>query len=387
MTHFTGMRKETAALIRIAAWRPAAGLFGVAALAGLCGCAGQQAAGPAMPAVPVVVAQAVKKSVPVEIRAIGNVEAYSNVSIKAQVTGLVTAVHFREGQGVHKGDVLFEIDRRPFEVALQQAEADYARDKAKAQNAHIQAERYAKLFEQGVAPREQYDTARADADSLEATVRSDEAAIQKAKLNLEYCTITSPIEGRTGSVLVYPGNLTKANDVPILVVINQLIPIYVNFAVPEQYLADVKKYMAAGTLHVTAQIPNQPGASEQGALTFIDNSVDNTTGTIHMKATFHNSERKLWPGQFVTIVLTLTSEPNVIVVPSAAINVSQNGQYVYIVKPDNTAESRAVVTGRTVGGETVVNSGLQPGETVVIDGQLRLVSGARVSFKSGDAPR
>jgi multidrug efflux system membrane fusion protein len=340
-----------------------------------------------MPTVPVVVAQAVKKSVPVEIRAIGNVEAYSTVSIKAQVTGVVTAVHFHQGQDVRKGDILFEIDRRPFEVALLQAEADHARDKAKAQNARIQAERYGKLFDQGVAPREQYDSARADADSQEATVRADEAAIQNAKLNLEYCTITSPIDGRTGSVLVYPGNLTKANDVPVLVVINQLIPIYVNFAVPEQYLADVKKYMAAGSLRVTAQVPDQPGVSERGALSFIDNTVDNTTGTIHMKATFQNTQRKLWPGQYGTVVLTLTSEPNVTVVPASAINVGQNGQFVYVIKPDNTADSRAVTTGRTIGGETVVTSGLQPGETVVIDGQLRLVSGARVSVKSGEAQK
>jgi multidrug efflux system membrane fusion protein len=355
-----------------------------ASVVGLGGCGKEQAAAPAMPTVPVVAAQAERKTVPVEIRAIGNVEAYSNVSIKAQVTGLVTAVHFHEGQDVHRGDVLFEIDKRPFEVALQQAEADYARDTAKAQNTRMQAGRYAKLYEQGVAAREQYDSILADANSQEASVRSDQAAIDNAKLNLEYCTIKSPIDGRTGSVLVYPGNLTKANDVPILVVINQLVPIYVNFAVPEQYLADVKRYMAAGSLRVMGQIPDQPGASEQGALTFIDNSVDNTTGTIHMKATFPNTQRKLWPGQFVTIVLTLTSEPNVIVVPSSAINVSQNGQFVYVVNSDNTAESRTVVTGRTIGGETVITSGLQPGETVVTDGQLRLVSGARVSLKAGN---
>ena len=340
-----------------------------------------------MPPVPVVVAQAVQKTVPVEIRAIGNVEAYSNVSIKAQVTGLVTAVHFHEGQDVQKGAVLFDIDKRPFEGALEVAEAELARDKAKAQNARIQADRYAKLFEQGVASRDQYDSTRADADSQEASVRSDQAIINNAKLNLEYCTITSPIDGRTGSVLVYPGNLTKANDVPVLVVINQLIPIYVNFAVPEQYLAEVKKYMAAGSLHVSAQVPDQPGASEQGTLSFIDNSVDNTTGTIHMKATFRNTQRKLWPGQFVTIVLTLTSERNVTVIPASAINVSQNGQYVYVIKPDNTAESRPVASGRTIGGETVITSGLRAGETVVTDGQLRLVAGARVSFKTGNAQR
>jgi multidrug efflux system membrane fusion protein len=357
----------------------------VVIVAGLIGCAKPQAAAPASPPVPVVVGKVVQKSMPIEVRAVGNVEAYSNVSLKAQVTGIVKSVHFREGQDVRKGELLFEIDKRPFEVALQQAEAALERDKAKAQNARLQAGRYAQLFEQGIVPRDQYDTIRAEADSQEAALRADIATIDNAKLNLQYCEIPSPIDGRTGSVLVYPGNLVKANDVPILVVINQVTPIYVNFAVPEQHLPVVKQYMAAGQLRVAAQVTDEPGAVETGSLTFIDNTVDTSTGTIRMKGTFANERRKLWPGQFVTVVMRLTSEPNAVVVPAPAINVGQNGQFVYVVGTDNTAQSRAVTTGRTVGNETIATSGVQPGETVVVDGQLRLSPGAKVEIKNPQA--
>ncbi len=350
--------------------------------AGVAGCEKPQAAAPAPPPVPVVVGKAVQKSMPVEVRAFGNVEAYSNVSLKAQVTGIVKSVHFHEGQDARKGQLLFEIDKRPFEVALQQAEAAFERDKAKAQNARLQAGRYTQLFEQGIVARDQYDTIRAEADSQEALLRGDKATIDNAKLNLQYCEITSPIDGRTGSVLVYPGNLVKANDVPILVVINQVTPIYVNFAVPQQDLPAVKQYMTAGQLRVAAQVADEPGTSETGKLTFIDNTVDNTTSTIHMKATFGNERRKLWPGQFVNVVMRLTSEANALVAPAPAINVGQNGKFVYVVGTDNTAQLRPVTTGRTVGNETIVTSGLQPGETVVIDGQLRLAPGARVEFKN-----
>lgn len=354
----------------------------VSIAAGIAGCAKPQAAAPASAPVPVVVGKVVQKSMPVEVRAVGNVEAYSNVSLKAQVTGIVKTVHFREGQDVRKGQLLFEIDKRPFEVALQQAEAALERDKAKAQNARLQAGRYAQLFEQGIVPRDQYETIRAEADSQEAALRADKATIDNAKLNLKYCEITSPTDGRTGSVLVYPGNLVKANDLPILVVINQLSPIYVNFAVPQQNLPAVKQYMGAGQLRVTAQISEEPPTFDTGKLTFIDNTVDASTGTIHMKATFSNERRKLWPGQFVTVVMRLTSEANSVVAPAPAIGVGQSGQYVYVVGTDNTAQSRPVTTGRTVGNETIVTSGLQPGETVVVDGQLRLSPGAKVEIKS-----
>ncbi len=334
-------------------------------------------------AVPVTVATVVQKTVPIQVRAIGNVEAYSTVSIKAQISGELTAVHFREGEDVHKGQLLFTIDPRPFQAALQQAQANLARDKANAENARVQAARYAKLFEERVAAREQYDQMRTSADALDAAVRADEAAVEKAKLDLQYCTIYSPIDGRTGSLMVHPGNLTKANDVPILLVINQLNPIYVDFSLAQQYLADVKKYMAEGKLKVEAMLSGDAQHPELGKVSFVDNAVDTSTGTIRLKATFANQQRRLWPGQFVDVVLTLTERPNAIVVPAQALQAGQNGQYVFVVKADHTVESRPVAAGSTVRGETVVEKGLQPGETVVTDGQIRLVPGSKVEVKVG----
>ena len=359
------------------------------------GCSKPQAAPATAAAVPVRVATVVQKTVPVQVTAIGNVEAYSTVAIKVLVAGELTAVHFREGQDVHKGDLLFEIYRPPFEVALQEAEANLARDKARAENARIQAQRYANLFKEGVASSQQNDQAVAEADANDAAVRADAAEVLKAKLNLQYCFVRSPLDGRTGSLLVHQGNLIKANENPPLVVINQLNPIYVNFALPEQYLAEVKKFMAGGKLRVEAFIPEGLGGSaagaaktqiprtEQGELSFVDNAVDNTTGTIRMKATFANQQRRLWPGQFVNVVLTLAKQPNTIVIPAQALQTGQAGTYVYVVKPDGTAESRVVVPGRTVRGETMVEKGLKPGEIVVTDGQLRLVPGSKVIVKGG----
>lgn len=360
--------------------RPAGPVWFIAVVL-LGGCAKQQAAAPAAPAVPVVVAKVEQKDVPIELRAIGNVEALASVSLKSQVTGPVVAMHFREGQDVRQGDLLFEIDRRPFEVALQQAQADVARDRAKAENARVDAERYLKLFEQGVSPKQQYEALRANADALDAAVLADKAAIESAKLNLLYCSIRSPIDGRTGNILVKPGNLVKANDVPILVTINQITPIYVNFAIPEQSLADVKRYNTKRALRVKALVPGEAGVTEEGHLTFVDNTVDSATGTIRLKASFANHTRRLWPGQFVTVVLTLSTQPNALVVPSQAVNTGQSGSFVFVVKSDNTAELRGVKPGRTVGSETIVDSGLRPGETVVTDGQLRLLNGSKVMVK------
>lgn len=334
-------------------------------------------------AVPVLTATVVEKTVPVQVRAIGTVEAYSTVSIKAQVTGQVTALHFKEGQDVKKGDPLFTIDPRSFEADLKQAEANLARDMAQAADAEVQAQRGAKLVEQGIIAKELSDRLRATADALEAAVRADRAAVENAKLQLSYCTIDSPLNGRTGSLMVHPGNLVKANDVPVLVVINQIQPIYANVSLPEHYLGEIKKYMATGRLKVVAFLPADPKNPEQGVLTFVDNTVDRATGTIRVKATFANRARRLWPGQFVDTVLTLTEQLNAIVVPSQAIQTGQAGTYVFIVKSDLTAESRPVVTGRPLDGETVVEKGLEPGEKVVTDGQLRLVPGAKVELKSG----
>ncbi len=345
------------------------------------GCSKPQAAPATPPAVPVSVATVTQKAVPVQARAIGNVEAYTTVAVKAQISGQLTAVHFRAGEDVRKGQLLFTIDRRPFEVAVQQAIANLARDKAQAENARIQAQRYARLLAEGVVSSQQNDQARAEADALDAVIRADQAAVEKAKLDLEYCSIASPMDGRTGGLLIHRGNLVKANENPPLVVINQINPIYVRFALAEQYLAETKKSMAAGKLKVEAILPDNPNRPEEGTLSFIDNAVDTATGTILLKASFGNQQRRLWPGQFVNVVLTLATEPNAVVVPTQAIQTGQSGQYVFVVKSDNTVESRPVVPGRAVEGETIIQKGLQPGETVVTDGQFRLIPGSRVQAK------
>ena len=331
-------------------------------------------------AVPVVVAAVVQKTVPVEIRAIGNVEAYSAVSAKPQVAGEVEQAYFKEGQDVKKGDLLFTLDSRPYQAVLHQLEANLARDQAQLENARAQAERYTRLFQEGIVSKEQYDSFRTNADALAAALLADKAAIEGARIDLDYCSLRSPMDGRTGSLLVHPGNIVKADET-ILVVINQITPIYVSFSVPEQNLAEIKQRLAAGSLPVEALIPDSELHRVPGTLTFVDNTVDNTTGTIRLKGTYANAERRLWPGQFVNVVLKLTSRPNAIVVPSQAVQTGQSGQYVFVVKPDLTAESRPVMAGSTVAGETVIEKGLQPGETVVTDGQLRLAPGAKVELK------
>jgi membrane fusion protein, multidrug efflux system len=345
------------------------------------GCAKKAALPPAAPVVPVSVAQVLKKAVPIELRAIGNVEAYSTVSIKAQVSAELMEVHFREGQDVKKGDLLFTLDKRPFQAALQQAQANLARDRAQAQIAEVQAQRYAKLFQAGVVAKEQFDQLKASEEAAQAVVKADEASVEYDKLQLQYCSIYSPVDGRTGALMVHVGNLVKANDVPILIVINQIQPIYVDFSIPEQYLAEVKRYMASGKLSVEADLAGNP-APEMGVLSFVDNNVDQTTGTIKLKGTYTNSQRRLWPGQFVNTVLRLAEQENAVVVPSQAVQTGQDGNFVFVVKANQTAESRKVVVGREQGAETVIAQGLVPGETVVTDGQLRLVDGSKVQVKA-----
>jgi len=330
--------------------------------------------------VPVTAAKVAQQTVSVEVNVIGNVEAYSTVTVKSQVEGILERVNFREGQDVRKGELLFAIDPRPFQVALQQAEANLARDAAQAQNAKAQEGRYSQLYDQGIVSKDQFDQFHTNADALDAAVRGDRAAVDNAKINLGYCTIFSPIDGRTGSLMVHEGNLVKAND-SNLVVINQLTPIYVNFSVPEQYLAEIKRYMATASLRVTVHIPSQEQNPLVGVLTFIDNAVDTSTGTIHLKGSFENRDRRLWPGQFVNVSLRLTDQPNAIVVPSQAVQTGQQGQYVYVVKPDLTAEFRPVQVIRVTQGDAVIGRGVQPGETIVTDGQLRLYPGAHVEIK------
>jgi multidrug efflux system membrane fusion protein len=355
-------------------------------LAWTLGCASQATAPSARtgPVVPVTVAQVALKTVPVEVHAIGNVEAYSTVSVKAQVEGVIEKAYFKEGQDVKEGDLLFTIDARPFKATLQQAEANLARDQAQLENANAQSERYEKLYADGIVSKEQYDTFRTNADALAAAVRADQAAIEKAKIDLDYCTIRSPMEGRTGSLLVHPGNLVKSNDT-VLVVINQISPIYVSFSVPEQNLAEVRRHMAAGGLPVNATIPDDTQRPSEGTLTFIDNSVDTSTGTIRLKGTFLNRDHRLWPGQFVNAALRLSTQANAVVVPNQAVQTGQNGYFAYVVKSDMSAELRPIVPGNQVGGETVIEKGLQPGDTVVTDGQLMLFPGAKVEVKKAPA--
>ncbi len=337
-----------------------------------------------IPPPPVVVGLTTKKTVPVELRAIGNVQAFSTVTVKSKVGGELIRAHFIEGQDVKKGDLLLTIDPRPYEAAFKEAEANLQRDFARARNAAEDARRYESLIQRKVVSAQQYEKIRSDADALDATVLADKAAVENAKIQLDYCSIRSPIDGRTGSLSVKQGNIIKADDVT-LVVINQITPIDVSFSVPEQFLPEIRKHMASKKLQVEASFPQSDEHPEKGTITFVDNAVDTSTGTIRLKGAFANRERKLWPGQFVNVVLTLTEEPNVIVVPSQAIQTGQEGQYVFVVKPDLTVESRQVVVGRTVNGETVVQKGLQADERVVTDGQLRLYPGAKVEVKTPDA--
>jgi membrane fusion protein, multidrug efflux system len=379
----------------------------------LSACSGTRASGSANraatpPAVPVTSANVIQKTVPIKVRAIGIVEAYSTIQIKAQVGGELLKVHFTEGQFVKKGDMLLTIDPRPFEAIISQVEANIqrdiaqekqaratlAKDAAQAKNADAQERRYSELLEKGVVSKEQYDQFRTNLEALQAMVNADRAAINSveqatkadeanlgsAKLQLSYCYIHSPIDGRTGSLMVHQGNLIKANDVPI-VVVDQIDPIRASFTVPEQQLADIKRYSAEGTLKVQAVIPGQEQLLE-GTISFVDNAVDASTGTLRLKGVFSNPAKRLWPGQFVDIVMTLTMQPDVLVVPSSAVQTGQAGTYVFVINSDFSVESRPVVAGRSLDGETVIEKGLQAGDKVVTDGQLRLVPGARVEVKS-----
>lgn len=367
----------------------------------------QAAAKPSEPqGVPVATAAVTKETVPLQISAIGNVEAYSTVSVRSEATGQITKVQFQQGQYVKKGDSLFTIDPRPSEADLagalanqsralaeqRQSEANLAKDVAQAKTAQAEAARYEYLFKQGVVSKEQADQMSTNAEALAAVVKADQAAIQteresvraaqaatdSARVQLSYSSIRSPIGGRTGSLMVNQGNIVKANDTNPLVVINQVNPIYVTFSVPESQLPDIKRYMAQGELQVTASIANDSGPPEQGALSFVDNTVDVTTGTVKLKATFANSSQRLWPGQFVNTVMTLTAQPDATVVPSIAVQTGQQGQYVFVVKPDQTVELRQVTAQRTIAQKTIIASGLEPGEIVVTDGQLRLRPGSKI---------
>ena len=392
-------------------------------------------AGP--PAVPVTVAPAVQKDVPVQVTAVGTVQAYTTVSVKSQIAGQITAVHFNEGQIVQKGDALYTIDPRPFEAMLrqamanlardraqlqqaeaavvqrraeiQQAEANLARDMAQLDNARVQETRYRELVDRGFVAREQYDQMKTNAAAMQATAQADRAAVENAKassqaavaavenaraaiaadeamadnarLQLAYTSIRAPMEGRTGNILVNVGNIVKANEDSPMVVISQVHPMYVSFSVAEQFLNDIRRYTGAGSLRLEVY-PDKTKPPVTGQVTFVNSTVDASTGTIQLKATFTNAGNELWPGQFLDVVLTLTTQPNAVVVPTQAIQAGQQGPFVFVVKPDLTVESRRIDVGRQVKGETVITSGVAAGERVVTDGQLRLFPGAKVDIKA-----
>jgi len=367
------------------AWRVPTLLFLVAA-APLAGCSSGPARVDPHDPVPVKVGEVIQRDVPILISEIGSVEPYSTVAIKAQVGGELIEVGFHEGQDVHRGDLLFRIDPRPYEAALKSAQAQLDKDQVQLKTAQQDLARYADLVKKDYVTQEEYERIRTTAAALEAAVAADRAAVDNATVQLEYCTIRSPIDGRTGKLMVNRGNLVKANADTPMVVINQIDPIYVAFSVPQQELPEIKARRAAGKLVVQAVIPESAAQPPPGSLTFIDNAVDGTTGTVLLKATFQNHDRLLWPGQFVTASLQVSTKPNALLVPTEAIQTGQQGPYVYVVKPDRTVESRPVVQNGVYEHETIVEKGVQAGETVVTDGQLRLVPGATVKIQDA-APR
>jgi membrane fusion protein, multidrug efflux system len=333
------------------------------------------------PAVPVTAAAAVRKEMPREVSVIGTVEAFATVAVRAQITGELTSVNFSQGEDVQAGQELFTLDRRPLEAALQQATANLERDSAQAANSKLILQRYEDLVQRGIVSREQRDTSRSVVAALEGTLAADRAALENAKVQLQYATIRAPIAGRTGALMVNAGNLVRANDQMPLVTINQVTPIYVSFAFPEATLSDVRRYMAQGALRVEAGPATGDGPRAVGRITFVDNAVDQTTGTIKLKGTFPNESRTLWPGQAVNVVVRLATDPAAIVVPTLAVQTGPDGTYVYVVKADKTVELRPVTIARAAGAETVIKQGLAAGDIVVTDGHLRLVPGSRVSTR------
>jgi multidrug efflux system membrane fusion protein len=367
--------------------RPSIFFFFLAAVLFLSGCGSKdpvQAAGGAAgrPAAPVIVASVEQRDIPVQVHAIGNVEAYQTVFIKSQVNGQIQRIFFREGDDVHKDQLLFQLDKRPFQADLEKAIGQMKHDQAQAENSRLQAERYSGLEKEGVASHEQADQVRAQAKADASAVEADRAAVDAARVQLLYTDITAPINARAGALMINLGNLVKANDTPYLVQLNQVTPIYVTFSVPEAQLDQVRRYFASEPLKVLAYPKQQSANVAVGRLTFIDNGVDMTTGTVKLKGTFQNKDRRLWPGEFVDVALELSTQRGAIVVPTKAIQTGQQGEYVYVVRADNTAESRPVKTGGTYQNLTLVSEGLKAGERVIVDGQLRVAPNAKVTVQS-----
>ena len=335
---------------------------------------------------PVRVAEVTRQTIPVRVGAIGNVQAHSIVQIKSRVDGQIMSAGFIEGQIVRKGDLLFQMDPRPFQAQLKQAEANLARDQAQLEKARSDLKRYSALSDKGFSSQQRFEEARAAVDVFTAASRAGEQAIEIARLNLEFTTINSPVTGRVGSMLIYPGNLVEANKDPPLVTINEIRPIHVAFSVPEQNLSEIKRRVAKDRLAVSVTIPEDKGPPVTGHVTFIDNQVDVSTGTIQLKATFENADERLTPGQFVNVTMTLSSVENALVVPSRAIQVNQSGTFVFVVKEDQTVDMRPVDVGPQADDVTVIMKGAAQGETVVTDGQLRLFPGAKILVKDTSKP-
>jgi multidrug efflux system membrane fusion protein len=332
-----------------------------------------------VPAVPVLTGQAVEKSMPLRLHAIGNVETVASVAVKSRVDGQIIATHVRDGQDLVKGDPLFQIDPTPYQSQLEQAQANLAHDQAQLDYLRGQEQRYQDLLKQNFVSQEGYAQVAANFRGAQASVSADEAAVQHARIDLGYTTIRSPINGRAGKVMLSEGNMVKANDTVAMVVINQLAPIYVSVAVPEQFLNEIRARQKKAPLRVEVEL--EKGKAISGKLAFVDNSVDVATGTIKLRGVFSNDDKQLWPGQFVESWVTLREEEKALVVPTQALQTGPNGQYVYIVKEDSSVELRPVQVARTEGTETVIAGGLKPGETVVVDGASRLVPGSKVSAK------
>jgi multidrug efflux system membrane fusion protein len=357
--------------------RAVATIAAIAALQTGCGEKQQKAADEH---VPVTVAVAEQKDVPVQVRAIGNVQPIATVAIRALVAGQLQRVWFREGEDVHKGQLLFAIDQGPYEATLAQANANLARDEAQSKNAQAEAKRYEELVKKDYVTREDYDRFASGAEAAQAIVAADRAAVQNARLQLSYCEIRSPMDGRTGSIQVQAGNLVKANDMTPLVTINQIMPVYVTFSLPESQLSDLRT-RGIGNVPVFA-VPQNGGPSiGSGKLTFVDNAVDSQTGTITLKATFPNQGRALWPGEYVNVAMTLSNRANATVVPVQAVQNGQKGQFVYVITAGNGIEQRLVTVVQQFDNEAVIGKGVNPGDTVVTDGQIRLTPKSKVDVK------
>ncbi|MBF0464891.1 MAG: efflux RND transporter periplasmic adaptor subunit [Nitrospirae bacterium] len=345
----------------------------------LTGCDKSVTASKGPPPVPVTVQKAIAKSMPVEITAFGTVEAYNSLSIMPQVPGRILKIHFKEGQYVKKGELLITIDPEPYNEKLTQAEAVLAKDKANLTYAKEEAQRYTFLLEKGAVSRSEYDKNTSGYRAQEELVKSDEALVKQAKLNLNYCSVRSPIEGKTGGLILKEGSVVEENKTKV-VTINQIHPILARFSVPEKYLNEIKRYSDNGSLKVLAYPPKYENTPHEGKLTFISNSVDQSSGMIELKAEYENKDGFLWPGQFVNVIVYLTIQPNAVVVPSSCVQAGLKGNYAFVVKPDMTAELRNVVVDRVQRDETVIASGIAPGDTVVTDGQIKLKNGLTVKI-------